>query len=404
MDRRARDGRRRRDHRAGDRLRRGDLAVGSPLAGRGAAQRPGRSDLESAAAPRCQADHGLRRDALYRRRRGARVTVFKSTATTHVVAGLKNGKAYSFRIAARTAAGTGPRSAPTAVITVGSPVAPSGVSAVPGDAQAKVSWKSPAQNNGAAITSYVVIGYVKWYPAKQAHGPDRDEVGHRDRARQRRDLPLQGRRQERLRRRAAVAAIERRGTGERDERSARGRRLLHDAPGRSDLAFGATRARRGCAGHRGSRGPGNNVANHTVPHLPITMGTNFDYTSKWKADYFPRITGNFTGTTDEIIQWAACKWGMVRQRRARPGRDRGVRLATRRTRVTSRTASDGHCAYDDHARPVPDVIRDHPGEVVLPPRGQLVVVAAVELSVDQARAPRSTSTSSWRRCAAATTA
>ena len=24
---------------------------------------------------------------------------------------------------------------------------------------------------------------------------------------------------------------------------------------------------------------------------------------------FPRATGNFTGTTDEIIQWAACKWG-----------------------------------------------------------------------------------------------
>ena len=24
----------------------------------------------------------------------------------------------------------------------------------------------------------------------------------------------------------------------------------------------------------------------------------------------PRVTGNFTGTTDEIIQWAACKWGI----------------------------------------------------------------------------------------------
>lgn len=24
---------------------------------------------------------------------------------------------------------------------------------------------------------------------------------------------------------------------------------------------------------------------------------------------FPRATGSFTGTTDEIIQWAACKWG-----------------------------------------------------------------------------------------------
>ena len=25
--------------------------------------------------------------------------------------------------------------------------------------------------------------------------------------------------------------------------------------------------------------------------------------------WFDRVTGNFTGTTDEIIQWAACKWG-----------------------------------------------------------------------------------------------
>src|SRR5262249_17787374 len=27
-------------------------------------------------------------------------------------------------------------------------------------------------------------------------------------------------------------------------------------------------------------------------------------TTQW-----PRVTGNFTGTTDEIIQWGACKWG-----------------------------------------------------------------------------------------------
>ncbi|MBE0695759.1 MAG: hypothetical protein IH586_02440, partial [Anaerolineaceae bacterium] len=26
--------------------------------------------------------------------------------------------------------------------------------------------------------------------------------------------------------------------------------------------------------------------------------------------YNSRITGNFTGTTDEILQWAACKWGI----------------------------------------------------------------------------------------------
>jgi hypothetical protein len=29
-----------------------------------------------------------------------------------------------------------------------------------------------------------------------------------------------------------------------------------------------------------------------------------------QTGYFARVTGNFTGTTDELIQWAACKWGI----------------------------------------------------------------------------------------------
>ena len=28
-----------------------------------------------------------------------------------------------------------------------------------------------------------------------------------------------------------------------------------------------------------------------------------------RSGEFPRATGNFTGSTDDIIQWAACKWG-----------------------------------------------------------------------------------------------
>ncbi len=31
---------------------------------------------------------------------------------------------------------------------------------------------------------------------------------------------------------------------------------------------------------------------------------------KMNSEYGPRVTGNFTGTTDEILQWAACKWGI----------------------------------------------------------------------------------------------
>ncbi len=42
--------------------------------------------------------------------------------------------------------------------------------------------------------------------------------------------------------------------------------------------------------------PGNTVYNNDTP-----VGGNY---------LNPRITGNFKGTTDEIIQWAACKWGI----------------------------------------------------------------------------------------------
>jgi hypothetical protein len=60
--------------------------------------------------------------------------------------------------------------------------------------------------------------------------------------------------------------------------------------------------------------PDNNTANHQVPTASqianlhpwnplIGMDTNSDNLRR-------RITGNFTGTTDEILQWAACKWGI----------------------------------------------------------------------------------------------
>ena len=41
---------------------------------------------------------------------------------------------------------------------------------------------------------------------------------------------------------------------------------------------------------------------------PGNAGAN---ATTWRAGSgtYPRATGSFTGTTDEIIQWAACKWG-----------------------------------------------------------------------------------------------
>lgn len=60
--------------------------------------------------------------------------------------------------------------------------------------------------------------------------------------------------------------------------------------------------------------PDNDAANHSVPTSaqianlqPWTPTIGMDD----KSDSLRRqITGNFTGTTDEIFQWVACKWGI----------------------------------------------------------------------------------------------
>jgi autotransporter family porin len=43
-----------------------------------------------------------------------------------------------------------------------------------------------------------------------------------------------------------------------------------------------------------------------------SLGSNFFGGSDPKANsqFAPRVTGNYTGTTDEILQWVACKWGI----------------------------------------------------------------------------------------------
>jgi hypothetical protein len=53
--------------------------------------------------------------------------------------------------------------------------------------------------------------------------------------------------------------------------------------------------------------PGNAAANHTVP--TGQQLTNFRSASP-KQPYTSHVSGNFVGSTDEIIQWAAWKWGV----------------------------------------------------------------------------------------------
>jgi hypothetical protein len=56
--------------------------------------------------------------------------------------------------------------------------------------------------------------------------------------------------------------------------------------------------------------PDNNAANHRTPtagQLNTFHASNVN--GGVSAAAFDQVDGNFTGTTDEIIQWAACKWG-----------------------------------------------------------------------------------------------
>jgi hypothetical protein len=63
--------------------------------------------------------------------------------------------------------------------------------------------------------------------------------------------------------------------------------------------------------------PQNDVPNHQMPSadaVHVAFATRprdpgaFD--PRWNTWLLPRVDGQYTGTTDEIFQWAACKWGL----------------------------------------------------------------------------------------------
>jgi hypothetical protein len=58
--------------------------------------------------------------------------------------------------------------------------------------------------------------------------------------------------------------------------------------------------------HAGEIRPDNTTADHTVP----TQAQIDDFHSASHEPYTRLVTGNFVGTTDEIIQWAGWKWGV----------------------------------------------------------------------------------------------
>ena len=97
--------------------------------------------------------------------------------------------------------------------------------------------------------------------------------------------------------------------------------------------------------------PDNDTANHTKPAGPVHLAASDAFDSTWNEKYESRVTGNFTGTTDEIIQWAACKWGIA---------DNMVRAQAvveshwhMDTEGDKEPRSNGHCPPGDDRDPCP---------------------------------------------------
>jgi autotransporter family porin len=97
--------------------------------------------------------------------------------------------------------------------------------------------------------------------------------------------------------------------------------------------------------------PANAEANDTTPPAGLELGTFSQWNGTWNDSYRTRIDGNFTGTTDEIAQWAACKWGwsdnLVRAQMAQESHWRQL------TEGDFEPRSSGHCVSGDTRDPCP---------------------------------------------------
>ena len=90
----------------------------------------------------------------------AGTTTAPASATSFTIPGLSVGVDYTFTVAAKNGVGTGPASHMTAAVDIGTPTAPNGPTATPGNSAIRLSWNPPASANGSPITGYVVTRYV----------------------------------------------------------------------------------------------------------------------------------------------------------------------------------------------------------------------------------------------------
>ena len=84
------------------------------------------------------------------------------------VTGLANGTSYTFSVVETNSSGAGLVSAPSAVVMIGLPQAPTAVSAVPANSQATVSWTGPS--TGGPVSSYLVTSSPGGYTCTVTSG------------------------------------------------------------------------------------------------------------------------------------------------------------------------------------------------------------------------------------------
>ena len=87
-------------------------------------------------------------------------TTAPASAISATVPGLAVGGHYTFTVTAKNGAGEGPASSMTGSVVVGTPTAPRGPAATPGNTTLALSWTAPVSANGSPITGYVVTPYV----------------------------------------------------------------------------------------------------------------------------------------------------------------------------------------------------------------------------------------------------
>jgi hypothetical protein len=95
----------------------------------------------------------------------------------------------------------------------------------------------------------------------------------------------------------------------------------------------------------------NATQNRTVMPQPVHLPDNPAFNHAWQVKDKPRINGDFHGTTDEIIEWASCKWGLSDD----ITRARAVKESTWRqgTNGDFEPRSNGHCTPQWRGDPCP---------------------------------------------------